>query len=100
MIDLLSVRIALGDLKKARLLSRALEGSGYYKVNMNRIIERCSVVTRSFLSNIVVRFQVLSDIHRPKSASRGIADVVGEGVQAISLGRKPYTEDDAEFYSE
>jgi hypothetical protein len=26
-------RIAQGDLKKARLLSRALEGSGYYKVN-------------------------------------------------------------------
>lgn len=66
--------IALGDLKKARLLCRALEGSGYY--------------------------EVLSDIHRPKSAVEGIVNVVGQGVEAISHGRAPYTDKDAEFYTE
>jgi hypothetical protein len=44
--------------------------------------------------------QVLSDIHRPKAPAGGLAGSVEKGVEAISKGRKPYTEADAEFYSE
>lgn len=65
-------KIMTADLMKARLLSRALENSGYFKV--------------------------LSDIHRPKATS--LSQTLEQGVSAVSHGQKIYGEEDAEYYKE
>lgn len=67
----------LNNLAKARLLSRALENSGY--------------------------FTVLSNIHRPKSAgdaAQAIVPGLSEAVGKLVKGEKPITEDDAAQYQE
>ncbi|KAL7424488.1 glutamate decarboxylase gad1 [Cryptotrichosporon argae] len=66
-------RIMQNNLAKARMLSRALEGSGYYTV--------------------------LSNIHKPhaKGALDTISSIAGQLAQGNA---KPFTEEDAEFYEE
>ncbi|KAK4687309.1 glutamate decarboxylase, partial [Tremellales sp. Uapishka_1] len=65
-------RIMQNDLAKSRLISRALENSGY--------------------------FLLLSDIHRPKPASTG--EAISSAAHKIYHGRGPIDEEDAEFYHE
>ncbi|KAK7043692.1 glutamate decarboxylase gad1 [Paramarasmius palmivorus] len=62
--------VALSDLRNARLLSRALEGSGYYTV--------------------------LSDIHRPAQNASGPAGSIGSLAKEVGLGKA--TELEAESY--
>ena len=60
------------DLTKARLISRALENSGY--------------------------FSVLSNIHKPKPT--GAMDALNSAAKQVVSGHLPYNEEDAEFYME
>lgn len=60
------------DLTKARLISRALENSGY--------------------------FSVLSNIHKPKPT--GAMDALNSAAKQVVAGHMPYNEEDAEFYME
>lgn len=60
------------DLTKARLVSRALENSGYYKV--------------------------LSQIHKPKPT--GAIDALNSAAKSVAAGHMPFTEEDAEYYME
>jgi glutamate decarboxylase len=65
-------RIMQNDLTKARLISRALENSGYYTV--------------------------LSQIHKPKSS--GAVDVLNSAAKLVKSGHSPFNEEDAEYYME
>lgn len=69
-------RIMQNDLTKARLLSRALEHSGYYTV--------------------------LSQIHKPKPTGAAAGAVAGaiDSAKAAVGGHSSYTEEDAEYYME
>lgn len=75
-------RIAHADLRNARVLSRALELSGYYTVS--------SYYLSPFLQLTVCR-QVLSNIHKPLGTTKGLA-------QTLLDAATGYDEDDAEFY--
>lgn len=59
------------DLSKARLISRALEGSGYFKI--------------------------LSNIHIKKEGA-GALEAAAEAATQIVKGQKAFDEEDAEFY--
>jgi glutamate decarboxylase len=63
----------LNNLSKARLLSRALENSGY--------------------------FTVLSNVHRPKP-SGGAANAITEAASKLVKGENPIDEEDASYYNE
>jgi glutamate decarboxylase len=65
-------RIMQNDLIKARLLSRALEHSGYYTV--------------------------LSQIHKPKPS--GALDALNSAAKLVASGHSPFNEEDAEYYME
>jgi glutamate decarboxylase len=60
------------DLTKARIISRALENSGY--------------------------FVVLSQIHKAKPT--GVLESLNSAAKAIKSGHTPYNEEDAEYYLE
>lgn len=60
------------DLTKARLVSRALENSGYYKV--------------------------LSQVHKPKPT--GALESLNSAAKQVVSGHVPYNEEDAEYYME
>lgn len=60
------------DLTKARLISRALENSGYYVV--------------------------LSQIHKPKPS--GALDILNSATKLVKSGHSPFNEEDAEYYME
>jgi len=60
------------DLTKARLISRALENSGYYTV--------------------------LSNIHKPKSTDA--MDIINSATKLVKSGHSPFNEEDAEYYME
>lgn len=65
-------RIMQNDLTKARLISRALENSGYYTV--------------------------LSNIHKPKAT--GAMDTLNSAAKLVKSGHSPFNEEDAEYYME
>jgi glutamate decarboxylase len=67
-------RIMQHNLSKARLLSRALENSGY--------------------------FTLLSNIHRPKPLQSGAVPVISNAASQLAKGHTPFNEEDAEYYYE
>jgi glutamate decarboxylase len=68
-------RIMQNNLSKARLLSRALENSGY--------------------------FTLLSNIHRPKPLdAQGAIPVISNAAAQLAKGHTPFNEEDAEYYYE